>query len=113
MAREGNKNAQRHGHKTRVTGATPTYNSWNCMIARCYRESSISYKNYGARGVVVCDAWQGAGGFAQFLSDMGVRPEGKTLDRIDVDGNYEPRNCKWSTRTEQERNKRKKCEPFL
>lgn len=63
-----------------------------------------SYPQYGGRGIKVCDRWQR---FENFLADMGVRPEGKTLDRIDTDGNYEPGNCKWSTASEQQQNKRR------
>jgi len=78
------------------------------MIGRCYNSRFPSYKNYGGRGIGVCDRWRPAmgGSFANFLQDMGVRPPGKTIDRVDNDGNYIPENCKWSTPTEQNRDQR-------
>lgn len=97
-----------HGHSYgRNFEGTPTYLSWVAMKSRCYKEKDINYKNYGGRGIKVCDRWleRKGLGFVNFLEDMGERPEGLTLDRIDVNGNYEPENCKWSTRTEQSRNK--------
>ena len=82
---------------------TPTYKSWDSMKDRCLRAGHSSYKNYGGRGISVCERWMK---FENFLSDMGLRPEGKTLDRIDNNGNYEPGNCRWSSATEQHRNTR-------
>ena len=84
---------------------TPEYATWERMKARCYMPNHNSYKNYGGRGIVVCDAWRNS--FASFLSDMGKRPsENHSLDRINNDGNYEPGNCKWSTAKDQARNRR-------
>lgn len=82
---------------------SPTYTSWHCMLARCYLPKSSGYQNYGGRGILVCERWKN---FREFLLDMGERP-GKwyTLDRVDLDGNYEPGNCRWATRREQDRNK--------
>lgn len=80
------------------------YNAWNSMIARCYNEKSENYKNYGARGISVCDRWRESP--VNFIADMGVCDKEKSLERIDVNGDYEPSNCKWATYTEQSRNKR-------
>lgn len=77
---------------------TKTYNSWIAMIGRCCQPSSEHYSRYGGRGITVCERWMK---FAEFFEDMGVRPDGTTLDRIDNDGNYEPGNCRWSTRKKQ------------
>lgn len=89
--------------KTR-TSKRPTYESWRNMWKRCTYKGHQNYKNYGGRGITVCDRWID---YALFLADMGERPEGKTLDRYpDVNGNYEPGNCRWATPKEQAANKR-------
>lgn len=69
------------------------------MIQRCTNPNAGNYSRYGAKGVTVCDAW--IGNFQQFLADMGERPEGKTLDRIDGTKGYTPENCRWATPAEQ------------
>jgi len=73
------------------------------MLNRCFNENNHSYKNYGARGITVCARWKD---FANFLADMGPKPVGKSLDRINNDGNYEPSNCHWATPIQQGNNTR-------
>ena len=83
---------------------SPTWTSWMAMIKRCYGKYSINYENYGGRGIEVCKRWVDS--FEEFLADMGERPEGMTLDRIDSSGDYEPGNCRWATKKQQDRNRK-------
>jgi len=78
------------------------------MLLRCFNPKTLAYKNYGGRGITVCERWQGEHGFENFLADMGERPAGKTLDRFpNNDGNYEANNCRWATSAEQANNKKR------
>jgi hypothetical protein len=83
---------------------SPTYKSWQAMVARCTNPKHPAYANYGGRGITIHEAWLRS--FANFLDDVGLRPDGKTLDRIEPSGNYEPRNVRWSDTRTQGRNRR-------
>jgi hypothetical protein len=83
-------------------GGTPTYRSWYTMLQRCTVSTDVSWPYYGGKGIKVCSEWATLDGF---VNDMGIRPDGMTLDRIDPAGNYEKANCRWATWTEQNRNR--------
>ena len=82
---------------------TPTYRTWQSMRKRCRIKSNPQYADYGGRGIDHCDEWLD---FGVFLKDMGVRPNGMTLERKDNEKGYDQKNCKWATQSEQQRNKR-------
>lgn len=91
-----------HGHK-KGGNATTEYLAWSAMKHRCSNPSNPAWKNYGGRGIAVCERWLT---FENFLADMGRRPAGLELDRIDNDGDYEPGNVRWTTRSENIKNTR-------
>lgn len=93
----------RKRHTTHGKSKSREFNSWRGMVDRCTNKNNTSYPHYGGRGIEVCDRWRS---FSNFYTDMGDRPDGMSLDRINVDGNYEPRNCRWATKQVQATNQR-------
>lgn len=101
--KKGWKKSRRHGQNTKNN---LTYRSWASMRQRCNNPKNKAWPNYGGRGISICDRWNHSDGFISFLADMGERKKGTSLERINVNGNYEPSNCKWATTKEQGQNKR-------
>ena len=97
---------RKHGHaQTAGRRPSPTYSSWGSMLNRCTNPANHSYKMYGGRGILVCERWLD---FENFLADMGEKPaKGMSIERLDVNGNYEPGNCVWATPKIQARNTRR------
>ena len=102
------ENATKIGASTRKHGHSrnPLYHLWHTMIARCHNPAHAAYRHYGARGVQVCDRWRES--FEAFAADMGARPTGLELDRIDPMGHYEPGNVRWMNRRMQKVNRVKR-----
>jgi len=97
---------RRHGHgnnRKKGRAASPEYKAWGAAKQRCFNPKCLGFKNYGGRGITMCPEWRNS--FDQFLADMGPRPDGFSLERIDVDGDYCRSNCKWIPRGMQIRNK--------
>jgi len=97
------------GHNIRANGAINNKDEYRCyqhMKSRCYTPTDAKYKNYGARGIIVCERWLNTNGFKNFLLDMGKRPsKSHSIERDKINGNYEPNNCRWATNQIQSRNK--------
>lgn len=94
-----------HGNCTRKNGQTTEYKSWSGMKERCYNKNNNNYPDWGGRGITVCDRWLHS--FNNFLEDMGKKPTTKhSIDRINNDGNYEPSNCRWAEKKQQQNNTR-------
>lgn len=102
--RECNSKTAHHWNRTHGMSTTPEYNTWASMKKRCHNPNHKNFSEYGARGIYVCDEWRKS--FAAFYADMGPRPQGYSLERINNTGPYCKENCIWATPTTQSRNRR-------
>lgn len=93
----------KHGHNQRSTGPSPEYRVWMSMIQRCTNTKNRAYRHYGGRGISVAERWRN---FENFLADMGPRPDGFTIERLDVNVGYQPGNCTWVPSSAQSKNRR-------
>lgn len=94
----------RHGH-ARHGKVTREFRTWDAMRQRCLNPKDQKYKDYGGRGIKICQRWLDS--FENFLADMGPKPKGLSIDRRDNDGNYTPKNCRWATPLQQRHNQRR------
>jgi hypothetical protein len=100
--------AIKHGQNM-ASGATKTYKAWAAMKTRCQKQTCREYPHYGGRGIKVCERWQV---FENFFADMGTAPDGLSLDRKNNNGDYEPSNCRWATKEQQQNNMRSNVRIF-